>query len=753
MRVRRVRALGRASIASASRRSRGATDRMAVEPALPYAWLRHWAFWLTVTLAAFLRLWHVELTQFLQDQAHLFGLASAAIQHGALPLTSNISSVGTYHPPLSLYLLMPFAALTDDPLPAVVAIALLNVAAVALTYVFALRTFGRSVAAWAALLFAVSNPLVNYSRFIWQPNYTAPVTLLAMMALYRGAADGRRNWLAVGTVLVLADALIHPANVLLVPTVVGALLIAPSPAGLRAWLVAGAAALTLLLPTIAFEVMSGGADLHAYLHPAGGAVTNMQVLRALGALLGGLGPLAGGQAAAYDQLIRFSPPLDGAAMLLFMLGAAVLTWEVARPVVSGWQRTRDGGAARDVRARLPALWRAPRTRGRAQWRAYLLLWLWVLAPLPLLLRHSEPVTQHYLLFLAPGIFIVQALAVPRLAGWLRAAADLIARRTRAPGPQRPGHAAAAAVFALAGLLVAGQTVRWALYPAALAAGQFDAYGGYGFPLAGVQMVNERLQRLQSEQGATAVYVITPEDGRYADAYDALFSRGRPDRVTFARDCLVLPTPGAGPALVVATEPRSPAGDLLTALPSARHIADIAVSGGSPFAVYRVGGSVPRLGDEQTLSPITFADTAGNSLRLDGLATSGSGVARLRWTVPGAATRGTATPVYRIALQSETPGAGAETEVVCRPTRLHPGQTLFTWLPLPSATRGAGNTPLTLRVLRGTADLDLRVLGPLRVITARAAGVAPTPLPFQTAASPATGDTAYPLPAGVVSDGP
>jgi Dolichyl-phosphate-mannose-protein mannosyltransferase len=232
------------------------------------AWARNWEFWLAVGLAAFLRLWHIELTQFLKDQVDLMMLTRPAIIHGVLPITSTYSSIGTYHPPMAVYFLLPIYAFTTNPLPGVISIALVNILAVALTYIFALRYFGRLAASAAALLFATSNVLINYSRFLWQPNYIAFVTLLMVMALYRGCVRGKPNALVLGALLLLVDVLVHPANLLLAPILLLALLAAPTRPGRRAWLIGGGVALVMLLPSILFEgFVSHGANLPPPLFP------------------------------------------------------------------------------------------------------------------------------------------------------------------------------------------------------------------------------------------------------------------------------------------------------------------------------------------------------------------------------------------------------------------------------------------------------------------------------------------------------
>src|SRR5262249_34435574 len=106
-------------------------------------WLGQWEFWLALALAALLRLWQLDQSQFLDDQVGLMTLARAAARRGALPLPAPPPPTATLTPPLSIDLLLPTALFTKDPLPAVVLLALWNVAGVGLLYIFTLRYFGR----------------------------------------------------------------------------------------------------------------------------------------------------------------------------------------------------------------------------------------------------------------------------------------------------------------------------------------------------------------------------------------------------------------------------------------------------------------------------------------------------------------------------------------------------------------------------------------------------------------------------------
>src|SRR5713226_5492435 len=87
-------------------------------------------------VAAFLRFYQINTTEFDEDQATIFRMAHDAIYHALLPATSNIASIRIVNPPGVIYLLMLPAAFSADPLWAEVMVGLFNTAAVLLTYVF-----------------------------------------------------------------------------------------------------------------------------------------------------------------------------------------------------------------------------------------------------------------------------------------------------------------------------------------------------------------------------------------------------------------------------------------------------------------------------------------------------------------------------------------------------------------------------------------------------------------------------------------
>ncbi|MGH2487378.1 MAG: glycosyltransferase family 39 protein, partial [Ktedonobacterales bacterium] len=188
-------------------------------------WLRHWELWAALAGGAFLRLWQPGASGFLGDQAGLMQLASLAVQRGAIPVTGIYSSINTLNPPLSVYVLLPFAWLSHDPLLAVISQECWNVAGILFCYIFVLRTFGRRTAAISTLLFATAGAAVDYSRLLWQQDYLPPFIALFALFTFVGATQGRPRWLAPATVFLTCAILLHPTAALLIPTLLLALLL------------------------------------------------------------------------------------------------------------------------------------------------------------------------------------------------------------------------------------------------------------------------------------------------------------------------------------------------------------------------------------------------------------------------------------------------------------------------------------------------------------------------------------------------
>lgn len=712
----------------------GGDGRLARRP-----WLIHWELWLAVALAAALRLWHIELTQFLDDQTGLMRLARGAFSLHALPVTGIISSIGTLNPPLSVYVLEPFAAFTADPMPTVIVLALWNALGVALGYVFTLRYFGRRVAGIAALLFATCPAAINYSRFLWQQNYLPPIIILWTFAVYAGCVRGRRGWLVPAAVLALIAIELHPTAIIFVPITALAVLLAPSLPSRREWTLTGVICALILLPTALFELTSRGFDARRLYHvlQAQGHV-NLDILRNLKGVLDGPGADTLSSFAFVKSFANAAPYLTVVGLALFTLGYLVLSVRTLTPLREHWmsKTTGAGGWRERLRIEGQAIWRA--LRADATWRARLLLWLWVTIPLTSMLRHSVLLTVHYLIVLFPAIFIVMAIGAQWLltGEWLAALGRRLASIRSRQSAGRPFTVIVRwATLALLLFLVAGQGIRWALYPASLAAGHFSAYQFYGFPLSEMEHAQSRLSALERQTGAGETFVLTPDEPRYRIPTEYLFVDGISRRVAMSPTCLVLPAAVTTDALVMTTVTHTPASDLLAALPNAQVAATIPMTGGDPFVVYRLSGAPALPPDTAVANPVSFSDRAGNGLQLEG-ETYANGLLRLRWQVMGYPASETRRPVIQVSAQAPGGGSASIAQTACAPTRLSAGETFYTWLDLTAGGKHSAPTgQINLTVSGGLAAPTIASLGPLRLLSA---DDQPTPLSFW----PASGADAY-----------
>ena len=713
------------------------TDTAPQSGASRWRWLREWEFWLALALGAFLRLWHLGQTQFLDDQSMLITLARESILRHALPVTSNLSSIGTYHSAFSIYLLMPFVLTTSNPFPAIISIALWNVAAVALCYVFARRYFGRAVAAVATLTFATCGPAVNFSRFIWQPNYLPAFLVLWLFTLYAGALRGSRGWLAPNLALLAILIFLHPTCVFLAPVTVVAFLMAPrKPA---AWEYAASAVLLALVfvPDALWQLVTHFADVHLLLHSQRAhAVVNLDVIQAFKQVLGAptfndtlpdVPWSAVTPESAYSALGTFFHIVWILARVIYVASYLILSGLVVYPIIARWRASRgDTGVSTRLVARLLATWRG--LCEGATWRCHVLLWLCVTLPPLSMVRHSSPVYGHYLHVLYPTIFLVAGVGVRYATRWSVALAGWCGRRFDARVTAPLPFATRAVVIAVVGLFVAGQAIQMGMYLAAQAAGQVNN-SGYGYPLSEVQGADTALATLQRQQGATATFVSDPV-WFYHQAMDYSLVREHPDRAAFHGGCLVLPAPDAGATLVVSTHAVDPGATLLPTLPNARFVQSIIMPGGEPVHVYRVQGATPALSDETPLPGIVFASSSGFQLRLDAVAAQGPGAFRLRWTILGAPPTSAGTPAIAVTARASSSGGAAEPALArgeCDPTSLTAGETMFTWVAAPlvpasGPARSALPRSLILDVQGQTASLWTPSFGPLALVSARPAGL-------------------------------
>ncbi len=540
--------------------------------------LKYWRPWslplelyVLLLLAGVLRLYHIHTTEFDNDQATLFGLAYDALHQGLLPVTSNMASIGTQHPPGTIYLLMIPALLSPDPLWGAVLVALLSLLAVLLTYLFMRRYYGRAAALIAALLYATAPLPLKYARFIWQPSMEAPFVLLFLCMLFRGAVERRHGWLWPAVLLLAILYQAHEVTLLLLLPLLLTALLAHETIRWRDLLISALCLLLVFFPVLLWLLVSNFRDLALFFAASGQrhgwSGDALKFYRLFlqpydvpptrpGALMTAIRPLV-------SWLRVATPALTLAALLLALVRLAL-------------QRVPRSPQGRGVQSPSPLL-----SRVRAAWLALrrdgqrcglLILLTWQLFPLLVLSRYGSELHAQYLLMLMPGPFMLVALL-------LTYGIALVWRRRGA------WRLLAPAGYLLAALLVAAQGLAAFASISDISAGYFNdrSFQPYHNDLASLQRALDAADQLAQRHHLTRVY-ITMDDATRTALLFLSRSRQTPTTLFDAQQCLLLP---AVPAVMLVGPYDSLVEALLPHFANVRLITELPRPGGLPFKLYQV----------------------------------------------------------------------------------------------------------------------------------------------------------------------
>lgn len=130
----------------------------------------------------FVNLWYVE---FKSDEAMLLAAARNLVEQGRIALVGSQSSIGIYFGPFFTYLIAIPSAFSHNPVVISGFIALLNVAAIYLCYLFCSEFFNKRVACIASTLYAVNPWAVLFSRKIWNPDALPIFTIIFFYSLFK----------------------------------------------------------------------------------------------------------------------------------------------------------------------------------------------------------------------------------------------------------------------------------------------------------------------------------------------------------------------------------------------------------------------------------------------------------------------------------------------------------------------------------------------------------------------------------------
>jgi len=346
-------------------------------------------------LAAYLRLSHLELTEFKLDEAHVCSRAAEFLASGRPPLVGIGSSVGMANPPLFIYLIAIPVSLSKNPAVIAGFIALLNVGAVLGCYLLTREYFGEKVALIATLLFAVSPWAVFYSRKIWAQDLLPPFVALFFAAIFSTIVKRRPRQLILVFLCLACLIQLHLSALALIPLVVLLLLvfrarISPAP------LLIGLLVFVLIFaPYIYYDATHGWINLRTFVEVSRGPSTfDSKSAQYAAQIIAGQGyhALTGVSFKKFlAEIIDFTW-LNTVETGLFLVGVAYLTWQVLR----GWYRGRKHGVSDEV-------------------VKFTILLSWLLLPVLFYVRHATPVYPHYFILLYPvqfiiiGVFVVKVL--------------------------------------------------------------------------------------------------------------------------------------------------------------------------------------------------------------------------------------------------------------------------------------------------------------------------------------------------------
>jgi 4-amino-4-deoxy-L-arabinose transferase-like glycosyltransferase len=575
-----------------------------------------WEAYAIVLIAAFLRLWHIEVTDFDYDQANIYRMAYGALHHGWLVATANGASIPILNPPVIIYLLMLPAVLSANPVWAAVMVAVSAVAAVLLTYIFVRGYFGRLAGTFAALIFATAGRAVFYSRFSWQQNFIPLFLLLFLFALFAGVVERRKGWLFPAILLLGLLYQLHATASLLIGPLLVALCLSPGTVRWRDLIYGLLSLVVLYSPYLLWEFAVHFADVQVLL--AQSKLPSHIDGSAFGYYLFYLSPYAtpftNGEPFTNTRSVLYS-----LYPLLFWLRPLLTVLIIAAAVVASVQvvwTPRGRRSEQETRqvSTVPGIWLYGwwrQLRATPYRCALLVLLAWQVIPLLALSRHSVPIYPHYLIVLMPGQYILIGILLAQIVGWLRGAIFWQERVHQNNEQEVQGQRRSARYGRLRSGIV---FVMYALIACVMLA-QFVGSAGNVLDYARGNYVDTGLSRpyyndLHSLQNALKsadelavgrhmrrVYIVTDFANQTALTYLAGQMRTPTTLFNGAR-CVVLPDPTSGPVVVLLGPRSTLGGALMTRFAHAELIGKPQRLGGPPFQLYVVNVDVRQASSNQ-----------------------------------------------------------------------------------------------------------------------------------------------------------
>ncbi|MGH2497666.1 MAG: ArnT family glycosyltransferase [Ktedonobacteraceae bacterium] len=639
-------------------------------------WWQSWEFYLIVLLAVGLRFYRIDTAQYMTDQNTFYQMAHDALAHGLWPISANRASTGPLIPPLFVYVMMIPSAITPNPLAGNILIALCNVAAVLLTYIFVRRYYGRLAGAISALLYATAVNVIIFSRDIWQPDLLPLFVILLLFMLFRGVVEGKRYWFLPATLLIGAMYQFHSTAIYLLAPLVVAVVLAYKTIRWRELPLAALGLLLLYAPYIYLERHNQYADIRQLFQLAGQPSrfsSEAPVLYRVFVQSFVLNPLHQ-QADTHlipsnEHSVLLSTPLRFIAQfaqpeswLMDLLLVGGIATVIALILWSGRFREQGG---------MPGWWKELLASPQRKGLILLLAWQGMV----LFMMH-QPVSVfiyiHYLIYLLPGPFILIGLllaTVVKLAKW------------RWPSRERMVRYG---LYVGVGLIVGVQTVMSAGWLVDHALGNFSS--NYAepeyFDLATAQRIANEADQVAQRQHLSRAYIDIHGEDESAVRYLAQFVHIQL-AVFDSQQCMMLPDAKSGPVVYVTDSNREDIDVLLKRYTTTRLVEEIQHPGGLPFKLYVLSAKPEPQPALQLSDGVQLLSPQADVLSSPGGASQWLAT---RWTVQNMQEpqpRTTYHYVFNSQLEGETTGGQQQ---LCEPSRTWSGDQLIPFFKL------VGNAP-------------------------------------------------------------
>ena len=560
------------------------------------SWFFSYEIYVIIIIAAFLRLYGINTTEFDADQADIFHMAHNAVSHGHLVATSNLASIGVYNPPGIIYALMIPAAFSANPIGGAIETAFLAVFGVFLTYWFTRRYYGRVAATIGSSLFAVTSVSLFYSRFMWNQNLLLSFVPLFIIVLFRGVVDRRPGWLFPA--LFLYGLLIqwHGSSLLLAAPLVVAVFLAPKTVRWRDIVLGMLSLIVLYSPYVLWLISTHFAALS--LVSQVGAVHSFVDNQAWLFYLHFISPYDLPFKNRLTLLYNWQNFFNWLLPVMAYLIIAAALFALLLVLFLGTKRTEP-----NVSHVLHAWWRNILTLRASPYRCGLLVLLvWQAFPLLVLIKHAL-LYPHYFIILMPGPFILIGWSIAKVAGWLHAHRGWI-------------RLASTVIYVFASLLLLFQGIAGAASVLDTIRGNFDDHQlsyPYYTDLASLQNALTRADQLAQQFHAGRIIIVADRSTRSAFRY--LSEQLHIPATVVDDSCLLLPGPSAGSAVVLMPAYEKTLDAFFSSDSIHVHTSSTSARlGGDPFRLYVVD-PLPQAATQGTLSSdLQFVNAQMQSLQ-------------------------------------------------------------------------------------------------------------------------------------------